>query len=254
MQKKHYIGLILVLFTILNVYSQNKNQTIKISDDIELIRVKKNIYIHRSYFKTQNFGYVGANGLVIINNNKALLIDTPWDNKQTEVLYKYLKDSLNTTIDTFVASHWHDDCIGGIKFLESKNVETNASKKTATIAKDKNICSFDKTFKTNWRINSYNTPVECIYLGGGHTTDNLLVWLPEFEILFGGCCIKDLSSKNLGNLEDADIKAWPKTMNKIKKKFATAEIIIPGHGNVGGAELFDYTLLLLKKLEISREV
>ena len=44
-----------------------------------------------------------------------------------------------------------------------------------------------------------------------------------------------------GNLADADVKAWPKTIAPIKKEVPNLEIVIPGHGKKGGIELLECT-------------
>lgn len=35
-----------------------------------------------------------------------------------------------------------------------------------------------------------NMKVETFYSGKGHTEDNIVVWLPQFNILAGGCLVK----------------------------------------------------------------
>jgi len=79
--------------------------------------------------------------------------------------------------------------------------------------------------------------IDCYYFGGGHTTDNIVVWIPSEKILFAGCMVKEMSSKTLGNLADADVNEWPSTIDKVIDKFPSAKIVIPGHGKFGGKEL-----------------
>ncbi|HSP88373.1 MAG TPA: hypothetical protein VLN45_09590, partial [Ignavibacteriaceae bacterium] len=83
----------------------------------------------------------------------------------------------------------------------------------------------------------------CCYFGKAHTSDNIVVWITEEEILFGGCMIKSLNSSK-GNLADANVNEWANTVEKIKKKFNSAKMVIPGHGDYGGIELLDYTIKL----------
>ena len=72
--------------------------------------------------------------------------------------------------------------------------------------------------------------------------DNIVVWIPSEQILFPGCMVKEIRSGNLGNTADGDVKAYPDTITKVLKKFPSAKIVIPGHGNYGGAELIKHTL------------
>jgi metallo-beta-lactamase class B len=80
------------------------------------------------------------------------------------------------------------------------------------------------------------------YFGEAHTSDNIVTWLPDEGLLFGGCMIK-AAGGGKGNLDDANVKEWSNTVSKIKAEFGDrAKIVVPGHGDVGGAELLDYTI------------
>jgi hypothetical protein len=92
-------------------------RNIRVSDDIELIRLSENAYIHVSVSEMAGFGKVSSNGLIFVDGNEAFLFDTPVTNSQTETLVKWIADSLLAKISTFVPNHWHDDCIGGKELL-----------------------------------------------------------------------------------------------------------------------------------------
>ena len=82
------------------------------------------------------------------------------------------------------------------------------------------------------------------YPGAGHTQDNIVVWLPKQKILFGGCFVKSIHSKNLGNMEDASVKDWPKSIQKVINKYPNIKIVVPGHGKVGDVNLLKHTAQL----------
>ena len=93
-----------------------------------------------------------------------------------------------------------------------------------------------------------NMEIQCYYLGGGHSTDNIVVWIPSEKILFGGCMIKDTQTSSLGNTADAaPLKEWLKTVCAVEARFPDAKVVIPGHGEVGGLELVKHTEDLLIK-------
>ena len=52
-----------------------------------------------------------------------------------------------------------------------------------------------------------------------------------------------------GNLNDADTILWARTIRNVGRQFPQAEIVIPGHGKVGGPELLDYTINMFEKQE-----
>lgn len=78
--------IVILQFLVLPLLGQDRHDTIRISDDIDLIKLSDNVYLHISYLQTKTWGKVGANGLLLIKNGEALMIDTPWNNKQTEKL------------------------------------------------------------------------------------------------------------------------------------------------------------------------
>lgn len=73
-----------------------------------------------------------------------------------------------------------------------------------------------------------------------------MAWLPQQKILFGGCAIRSLSSKSAGNLVHGDIQSWLKITQHIKNQYKDVNIVVPGHGNVGGYELIQHTADLIQ--------
>ncbi|GHT54485.1 hypothetical protein FACS189451_09590 [Bacteroidia bacterium] len=60
--------LLFVLFSQISLWAQSNYPKIRISEDIELIKLSEKAYVHVSYFEIQSFGKVGANGLLLIDN------------------------------------------------------------------------------------------------------------------------------------------------------------------------------------------
>jgi metallo-beta-lactamase class B len=92
-----------------------------------------------------------------------------------------------------------------------------------------------------------NTTLRVYYPGEGHTRDNVVVWFPGKKILFGGCFIKSLDAKGLGNIADANLDQWPNSVRTLDSIFSDARLVIPGHQSSGGKELLRHTLDLLEK-------
>jgi metallo-beta-lactamase class B len=85
-------------------------------------------------------------------------------------------------------------------------------------------------------------------------SDDIAVWILSEKILFGGCMVKDIHSGRLGNLSDAKIEEWLPTIQKVTAKFPCAEIIIPGHGQIGGRELLEHTRMLLRQYQKNKQI
>ena len=59
-------------------------------------------------------------------------------------------------------------------------------------------------------------PVELFYPGAAHSTDNLVVYVPSANVLYGGCAVHELSSTSAGNVADADLAEWPTSVERFK--------------------------------------
>ena len=97
------------------------------------------------------------------------------------------------------------------------------------------------------RCGSTCTEIRCYYFGGGHSEDNIAVWIPSAKLLFAGCMVKEMAAQNAGNLSDAVPAAWPATLDSLLVRFPDARIVVPGHGTPGGPELIRHTQALLSE-------
>ncbi len=230
-----------------NGFPQGNYQHIKVSNDIELVKLSENAYVHVSSSEISGYGLVQSNGLIFTNGKEAFLFDTPVTDSQTKDLVAWIRDSLKLKITGFAPNHWHSDCIGGLGYLQSQGIESYASQKTIEIARSKKLPVPAHGFKDSLQLNLGSELIKLYYLGAAHTLDNIVVWIPSEQILFAGCMVKSLGSNNLGNTADGDLIAYPNTLDKLIRKFPSAKIVIPGHGEFGGIELIKHTRKLLTK-------
>lgn len=227
--------------------SQPGYRHIKISDDIELVRLSENAYLHVSTSFISGYGRVASNGLIYTNGHKAFLFDTPVAESQTLKLLDFVEDSLKLKIIGFVPNHWHSDCMGGLKVIQKRKIDSWANRMTIDIARTKNLPVPAHGFRDSLSLDLGGKRIFCYYPGPAHTLDNIVVWIPSEKILFAGCMVKSLDSQNLGNTADGDLKSYPATLARLITKFPDAKIVIPGHGNPGGIELVIHTEELLRK-------
>ncbi|MDU1889674.1 MAG: subclass B1 metallo-beta-lactamase [Dysgonomonas sp.] len=247
--KTSLLFFIVCSLSLLGFSQQVSYKRIRVSDDIELIKLSQNAYVHVSVTEIGSFGKVASNGVVLIKEGKAVLLDTPVTNEQTETLVNWIADSLKAEVTKFVPNHWHEDCMGGLEYLQSKDISSYANQMTIDIAKEKGLPQPEQGFNEFFSLSLKGMDIQCYYLGAGHALDNIVVWIPSEKILFAGCMVKDINSNGLGNTVDGDVKEWPDTIQKVLNKFPEAEIVVPGHGEIGGLELVEHTYKLLKKAE-----
>jgi metallo-beta-lactamase class B len=222
-------------------------EKIVIDNDIQLIHLQDSIFVHVTWHHLDDFGRFPSNGLIIIKNGQALMIDTPMDNDKTEQLTKYLKDAMAVDLTKLIIGHFHDDCMGGLEYLQSIGIESIANSMTVAKCKEIGLPIPSTAFTDSLTFNFNGEQIDCRFFGAGHSFDNITVWIPNKNILFGGCLIKSMNSAGLGNLSDAVVDDWEMTIKKVMKKYPVIKTVIPGHGNFGGTDLLTHTIELVKK-------
>lgn len=246
MIRKGILTLIFVLTGIIQLVAQIADKIV-IDKDIQLIHLQDSIYVHMTWHQLDDFGRFPSNGLIVIKNGKALMIDTPIDDNKTEKLSKYLKDSLSVDLTKLIIGHYHDDCLGGLDYLKSIGIESIANSMTIDKCKENGLPIPSTPFNDSLTFDFNGEQIDCRFFGAGHSFDNITVWIPSKKILFGGCLIKSSNSKGLGNLSDAVVVDWDLTIRNLLKEYTDIKTVIPGHGKFGGTELLTHTIELVEK-------
>jgi len=239
-----FLFLCLLSTRLLTAQEQSNDVGIRISEDITVRRLVEGIWLHTTYYDISGIRNVPANGLIVIDGKHAMMIDLPWTDKQTGVLFDWVAKEHGTIIEKVVPTHSHIDCAGGLAEAHRRGADSFALEKTTEILKRAN-----KPIPMNWftermSLSCRDARVEFSYLGGGHTVDNIVAWIPSKKILFGGCLIKALNAKNLGNTREADLVNYPTTLKKVKERYSDVKIVVPGHGRHGRIDLIDHTIEL----------
>ena len=187
---------------------------------------------------------VGSNGLIVVDMARAFIVDTPWSEEDTKRLVTWARENKLQIIGS-VSTHSHEDRTAGIEWLNSQSIPTFASDLTNSI-----LAAQGRPTATSTLIGDQSSLagglLEVFYPGEGHTDDNLVVWLPGSNLLYGGCLIRNLGAKSLGFTGEATISEWANSVNKVAEKYPQVEVVIPGHGELGDAQLLEHTKNLAK--------
>jgi metallo-beta-lactamase class B len=232
----------------LKVYSQSDKtgQTIQIARDLKILKLSQNSLIHISTATSPQFGTYTSNGLIYINGNEAVVMDTPGNNKQAKQLLDWFqKEYQGVKIKAVVVNHFHDDCLGGLKEFHQRGISSYSTKMTAELARKDSSEVPQNTFDKSMELRVGKSRIINNFPGEAHSRDNIVTWIPKEKILFGGCMVKTLNASK-GNLSDANQEEWANTISMVKEMYNDAKIVIPGHGNFGGTELLDYTIQLFQ--------
>ncbi len=212
------------------------------SETLKIEQVSSSVFIHISYLSTNDFGKVACNGMVYFDEEEAIVFDTPTDDTVSKELIHWIENQQKKKVKAIVVTHFHVDCLGGLQYFHEKGIPSHANNTTITLARQHNrMVVPEHGFENKMKITIGKFPVFTQFFGEGHTVDNVVGYVPNEKVLFGGCLIKS-NTAGKGNLEDANTEEWSNTIEKIKKKIPDLKIVIPGHGKSGGTELLDYTI------------
>lgn len=171
-----------------------------------------------------------ANGLVIDTPDGAILVDAAWTPAQAERLSGWAQKTLRHKIVEVVITHdKHDDRVGGLEALKAAGAH------------------IDLPSQGNRVLELGGERLEVMFPGGGHTRDNVVVWLARARLLFGGCMIKSADATDLGHIDDADLASWPGSLDALSAAYPTVELVVPGHGAPGSPALLQHTKDLLAR-------
>jgi metallo-beta-lactamase class B len=241
--------IIVISITILNCRTQKRDvfkpQEVYKSKDLIITQITENAFRHISFKQTNDFGYVPCNGLIVRNRDETIVFDTPTNDKSAEALIKWIKETLRCKINAIIPTHFHDDCLGGLKAFHEKGIPSYAYFKTIDLAKENNYVVPKNSFRDSLILKVGDENIIAQFFGEGHTKDNVVGYFPSENALFGGCLIKELDASK-GYLGDANVTAWSSTVEKVRKAYPNVKTVVPGHGDFGNKKLLDYTINLFK--------
>ena len=225
---------------------QSSESSQSLAKNMDIVQISPSVYLLRTFQTVDGFGTFTSNGMVYVVNGECMLFDTPPEAAKAEVLIRWIEDSLKAKIVGVVVNHFHKDCLGGLNAFHKRFIPSYSSSYTQYLANRDSISAPLHTFNSKLVLFAGGKRVILDYLGGAHTDDNIIAYIPSEKVLFGGCMVKSLGS-NRGNTEHANLFMWPETVKKVRRKYKSAECVVPGHGRHGGLELLDYTIRLFAK-------
>lgn len=215
------------------------------SETLSVLRIAPDVYQHITYLQTNDFGKVPCNGMIVVSGKEAIVFDTPADSVASIELINWVERELRSRIVAVIPTHFHGDCLGGLKEFHDKGIASYANNLTIALAKENKMPVPQHGFDNAIELKVGATKVSARFFGEGHTRDNVVGYFADQNIMFGGCLIKEVGAGK-GFLGDANVHDWSATVQKVKQQYPDVKIVIPGHGETGGTKLLDYTIQLFQ--------
>lgn len=216
----------------------------QVSPELQVQQLAEGLWLHRTEQKLSNGAVFTSNGLLLDTPEGIWLLDTAWGFYPTRDLLHWIDVVLQRPVVKAIATHAHEDRTGGVVALAERGIPLQVTAQTAALAAKAGIQPLQAV--TNLAIGAVyqDGPVQWFYPGPGHTIDNIVLYLPHYQLLHGGCFVKAPRYPGLGNIADADVKAWPGSLKRLKAAYPRVKMLVPGHGNIADGALVDYSLSL----------
>ncbi|WP_284125785.1 subclass B1 metallo-beta-lactamase [Parerythrobacter aestuarii] len=222
--------------------------------EVSFTKLAEGVWMHTTYLDLMGFGPIPSNGLLVVDGENTILVDTAWTDPQTEQVLRWAEQVLTKPVRAAVVTHAHQDKMGGMAALRARGIPSWAHPWSNEDAPKNDLLPADRAlvFDANgWATGSGAAalaPLQVYYPGGAHTRDNITVGLPIQGIAFGGCMIKSSDSATLGNLADADLKGYAQSTRNFGAAFADYAIIAMSHSPPEGRKAIERTEKLAKEL------
>ncbi|WP_298390528.1 BlaB/IND/MUS family subclass B1 metallo-beta-lactamase [Hydrotalea sp.] len=240
MKQLQYIGLMFLFALIFCqiTMAQQKHAPLTIR------QLHGDFYVYITYGNVDGLLYP-ANGMYVVTRKGVVLLDTPWDTTQFQPLLDSIQNRHHQKVVLCIATHFHADRTIGLPYYATKGIATYSSKATQDFCKAKKEGLAEHVFTKDTVFTVGNYRFQTFYPGEGHSSDNIVVWFPNDQILYGGCFIKSKETNNIGNLSDANVPAWRTSIQKTIRQFPKTAYVIPGHLDGYGTDNLQHTAQLV---------
>lgn len=216
-------------------------------DDVRFSQLSPTVWMHTSMKDMPAFGLTPSNGLLVIDGEHSILIDTAWNDDQTAAILEWARMTLKKPVKLAVFTHAHADKMGGVGIVRKQGIQTYALALSNQLAIKRGLTPAENALELRADGPSQTLgPLTVFYPGAGHTEDNIVVDVKGAGILFGGCLIRPGNSINLGNTADGNIQHWATATDAVATRFPDSKIVVPSHGPPAGRELLTHTAALAK--------
>lgn len=245
-------------------------QDVRISDELTARRVARDAYVI-----THHAGLVPANVLAVrMRDGTLVLCSSPYETEATHAMLRWLRDTFRPQRIVAINTHFHPDGTGGNEAYAQEGVETYASDMTQELLRTRGAEVRDATARAvdpplrarlermqivaaahtfdaqeGLTLTFGDESFQVFYPGAAHSPDNVVVYFPSQQLLFGGCMIRAASAK-IGYTGDADMEKWPASVRALES-FAP-RIVVPGHGDPGGIELLQHTMDVAREAQAAQ--
>lgn len=207
------------------------------------LEVGTRVFVKRYAFYDQNIG-------VVLGDEGVLVIDTRTTHRQADETIADIRRLTPLPVSVVVNTHGHSDHVFGNRRFRPATIwghvrcaemirdsgerqRANLAASIPELADDVAEVVLDppeRTFEdeVTVEIDPGGRAAELRYLGRGHTDNDIVVLVPDADVLFAGDLLENDATPYFGDAFPLD---WPATVERLVGLASGA--VVPGHGTVG---------------------
>ena len=214
---------------------------------LTITRLTDSLFVFTTWQPLDDGSLYPANGAYIATPEGAVMLDTPWDTTQFQPLLDSIVARDHGPLRLVISTHFHADRTAGLTYYSRLGVPTYTHLKTHRLCAENGEPQSEFYFLRDTTFLKGGYAFKVFHHGAGHAPDNIVVWMPQIGVLYGGCLIKSMDTRSIGNLSHADLPAWQHTMKRMIPLYRHARYVIPGHLSVGGSKCLKHTLRIVRR-------
>ena len=191
---------------------------------MSLTEVADRIWVHRVPSYDVNLTVVGgARGLVVV--------DTLATTEEARAAIASIEGLRAGSVVAVVNTHDHfDHVLGNAAFLERYADPQVHATEEAAARTDPTAPPAAQTFSSAAVIDLGDRQLELVHPGRGHTAGDLVVRIPDADVLLAGDLVEESAPPSIG--DDSWPLDWPQTLDLVLGLLTPASVVVPGHGGV----------------------
>ena len=195
----------------------------------------------------RRYAFFDQDIVAVLGPDAALIVDTRSTPAQAREILDDLRDLGSPSVGIVVNTHGHYDhtfgnsvfrpaviwgherCVTMIQ-LYGERMRSSIAARLPDLAADLAAVVLDppdSTFTTHASIDLHGRPVELAYLGRGHTDNDIVIGIPDADVLCAGDLIEEGAPPSFGDGYPLD---WPATLEAMLELIGERTVVVPGHG------------------------